>query len=204
MERGCQHLRQGPRFSGGAKSSTNEPLILIVLRYLRCAGGRKSDHENLSRRPPVHGSGARFQSPAKGRARGERSCRVASSGAHAKLMVTLTAFLLYYWMGCAMPTLSSPTWTAPIQNFGTSWECGYACACGVPTILFRTDTRARLDVALGPYNLMMWASATVRFDGPFGSIDELTAALLSSLHPVLLKTQVEQQRSRIPAARTIT
>ncbi|MGA8654015.1 MAG: nucleoside 2-deoxyribosyltransferase [Xanthobacteraceae bacterium] len=87
---------------------------------------------------------------------------------------------------------------------GTSWECGYACACGVPTILFRTDTRARLDVALGPYNLMMWASATVRLDGPFGSIDELTAALLSSLDPVLLKTQVEQQRSRIPAARTIT
>jgi nucleoside 2-deoxyribosyltransferase len=64
---------------------------------------------------------------------------------------------------------------------GTSWECGFAYAKRKPTILFRTDTRSRREINLGPYNLMMWASATVRLDGPFSSIEDLVKALLDNL-----------------------
>lgn len=70
---------------------------------------------------------------------------------------------------------------------GTSWECGYAYAKGKPTILFRTDSRSRREVNLGPYNLMMWASATMRLDGPFSSSEELIKVLLENLNEQRLK-----------------
>jgi nucleoside 2-deoxyribosyltransferase len=64
---------------------------------------------------------------------------------------------------------------------GTCWECGYAYASGKPTILFRTDIRSRGDASPWRYNLMMWASATVRLDGPFSTVDEVASALIRSL-----------------------
>jgi nucleoside 2-deoxyribosyltransferase len=63
---------------------------------------------------------------------------------------------------------------------GTCWECGFAYARGKPVIAFRTDIRSRTDTGFGQYNLMMWASATVRLDGPFETTFDLAAALLQA------------------------
>jgi nucleoside 2-deoxyribosyltransferase len=75
---------------------------------------------------------------------------------------------------------------------GTSWECGYSYASGKPTILFRTDSRSRREITLGPYNLMMWASATVRLDGPFSSVEELASAIARHLDSSLLMPRERQ------------
>ena len=92
---------------------------------------------------------------------------------------------------------------------GTSWECGYAYAYGKPTILFRTDSRSRRDENLGPYNLMMWASATVRLDGPFASVKELASVIVPLLDGTSLKKRFDDQQSRLhrrelPSPREVT
>ena len=64
---------------------------------------------------------------------------------------------------------------------GTSWECGYAYARGIPTVIFRTDTRSRGDTSLGQYNLMLWESGTSRLDGPFRSVEDVASAVVRAL-----------------------
>jgi nucleoside 2-deoxyribosyltransferase len=67
---------------------------------------------------------------------------------------------------------------------GTCWECGYAYGIGKPTVLFRTDIRSRGDFNLSRYNLMMWASATRRLDGPFATVKDVASALVACLGEV--------------------
>ena len=67
---------------------------------------------------------------------------------------------------------------------GTCWECGYAYR-RKPVVVFRTDFRVDKNIKLGPYNLMMWASATECLDGPYKS----AKALAIKLKPVLRKIQ---------------
>jgi nucleoside 2-deoxyribosyltransferase len=50
---------------------------------------------------------------------------------------------------------------------GTAWECGYAYAKGKPIVCYRTDFRISGDTKDAPYNLMLSASATARFELPF-------------------------------------
>ena len=83
---------------------------------------------------------------------------------------------------------------------GTSWECGYAHAHGIPTILFRTDIRSRRDVNQRSYNLMMWASATIRVDGPFSSVEELASKIIPLLDAPALKRYFNDQLSRLQVA----
>jgi nucleoside 2-deoxyribosyltransferase len=69
---------------------------------------------------------------------------------------------------------------------GTSWECGYAFARKKPVVAFRTDVRSERNADLGPYNLMIWASATRHLDGPFAKADDVAAALIEVLDRNLL------------------
>lgn len=48
----------------------------------------------------------------------------------------------------------------PDPDSGTAWECGYAYACKMPIVLFRTDFRGASD-GDAPFNLMLSASANV-------------------------------------------
>jgi nucleoside 2-deoxyribosyltransferase len=52
----------------------------------------------------------------------------------------------------------------PDPDSGTCWECGYAYARGIPTIIYRTDFRSIDEPNKSPYNLMLTASATMRID----------------------------------------
>src|SRR5215472_10955031 len=55
----------------------------------------------------------------------------------------------------------------PDPDSGTAWECGYAFAKGKPVVCYRTDFRISGDTKGAPYNLMLSASATTRFEVPF-------------------------------------
>jgi len=55
----------------------------------------------------------------------------------------------------------------PDPDSGTAWECGYAYARGKPIVCYRTDFRISGDTKGAPYNLMLSASATSRFELPF-------------------------------------
>src|SRR5580698_82473 len=55
----------------------------------------------------------------------------------------------------------------PDPDSGTAWECGYAFARGKPIVCYRTDFRISGDTKGAPYNLMLSASATARFELPF-------------------------------------
>jgi nucleoside 2-deoxyribosyltransferase len=77
---------------------------------------------------------------------------------------------------------------------GTCWECGYAYGRDKPTILFRTDARSERNIDLGPYNLMMWASATVHLDGLFPSVTALASAIIPVLDQSTLTRQVSKRR----------
>jgi nucleoside 2-deoxyribosyltransferase len=75
----------------------------------------------------------------------------------------------------------------PDPDSGTCWECGYAFNSGKPIIAFRTDVRRDQNKNLGPYNLMMWASATARLDGPYSAVAELANDLLPLIDTSALK-----------------
>jgi nucleoside 2-deoxyribosyltransferase len=79
---------------------------------------------------------------------------------------------------------------------GTSWECGYGFASGKPIIVFRTDYRKERNPKLGPYNLMMWTSATERLDGPFSTVEELAKDLGPLLNKLALKQKRVEQRAQ--------
>lgn len=51
----------------------------------------------------------------------------------------------------------------PDPDSGSSFECGYAYARGVPLVCYRTDFRAAGDAGRAPYNLMLSEAATVRY-----------------------------------------
>lgn len=55
----------------------------------------------------------------------------------------------------------------PDPDSGTAWECGYAFAKGKPVVCYRTDFRICGDTKGAPYNLVLSASATTRFEAPF-------------------------------------
>ena len=55
----------------------------------------------------------------------------------------------------------------PDPDSGTAWECGYAFAKGKPVVCYRSDFRISGDTKGAPYNLMLSASATMRFEVPF-------------------------------------
>jgi nucleoside 2-deoxyribosyltransferase len=55
----------------------------------------------------------------------------------------------------------------PDPDSGTAWECGYAYGKGKPIVCYRTDFRMTGDTKDAPYNLMLSASATERFELPF-------------------------------------
>ena len=55
----------------------------------------------------------------------------------------------------------------PDPDSGTAWECGYAYGKGKPIVCYRTDFRMTGDTKDAPYNLMLSASATARFELPF-------------------------------------
>jgi nucleoside 2-deoxyribosyltransferase len=80
---------------------------------------------------------------------------------------------------------------------GTSWECGYAYASGMPIIVFRTDFRKQRNTKLGPYNLMMWASATERLDGPFSNVEELAEKLQPLLDKAALRRKQTAHQARL-------
>ena len=63
---------------------------------------------------------------------------------------------------------------------GTAWECGWAYARSRPVIMVRTDFRG-LDQTPSPYNLMLSASATARFEMPLASLDEVERVVLEAL-----------------------
>ena len=77
---------------------------------------------------------------------------------------------------------------------GTCWDCGFAWAIGKPVVVFRTDVRSERNTDLGPYNLMMWAAATARLDGPFATVPELSVALLKVLDRGNLMKELEARR----------
>ena len=63
---------------------------------------------------------------------------------------------------------------------GTAWECGWAYARSKPVIMVRTDFRG-LDQTPAPYNLMLSASATARFEMPLATPDDVERVVLGAL-----------------------
>jgi len=72
---------------------------------------------------------------------------------------------------------------------GTCWECGYAYG-KKPILLFRTDFRSGAEHRDAPYNLMLTASATRRFELPFSD----TATIAKRIHRELGKLRRGQDR----------
>jgi nucleoside 2-deoxyribosyltransferase len=58
---------------------------------------------------------------------------------------------------------------------GTCWECGYACAKGIPVIGVRTDFRGTGDVR--GFNAMLFHSATRILEGTEQLFSEIATAL---------------------------
>ena len=85
----------------------------------------------------------------------------------------------------------------PDPDSGTSWECGYSYASGIPVIAFRTDSRKQRNTKLGPYNLMMWTSATERLDGPFSNVKEVAESVQPLLNKATLKRKQALQRAKL-------
>ncbi len=69
----------------------------------------------------------------------------------------------------------------PDPDSGTCWECGYAYAKAMPTILFRTDFREIGDGGKAPFNLMLSESASWHAELPFTSLEELAGKLDAAL-----------------------
>jgi nucleoside 2-deoxyribosyltransferase len=70
----------------------------------------------------------------------------------------------------------------PDPDSGTAWECGYAYAKGKPIVCYRTDFRMTGDTKDAPYNLMLSASATARFELPFrGTTAEFHRRMLKQI-----------------------
>lgn len=65
----------------------------------------------------------------------------------------------------------------PDPDSGTCWECGYAYAKKMPTILFRTDFRMIGDGGKAPFNLMLSESASWHAELPFTSLEDLAERL---------------------------
>ena len=63
---------------------------------------------------------------------------------------------------------------------GTAWECGWAYARDKPVVMVRTDFRG-LDQTPSPYNLMLSASATARFEMPLATPGEVVRTVLGAL-----------------------
>jgi nucleoside 2-deoxyribosyltransferase len=79
----------------------------------------------------------------------------------------------------------------PDPDSGTCWECGYAYCKKKKIILFRTDFRRAGEAGLGPYNLMLAASADERVDLPSNTasnaVEVLAGKLLAALDIVAEK-----------------
>jgi nucleoside 2-deoxyribosyltransferase len=86
----------------------------------------------------------------------------------------------------------------PDPDSGTAWECGYAYARGKPVVCYRTDFRISGDTKGAPYNLMLSASASARFEVPFRtSSAEFHRRLLAHIRKALAATRGKpKQRSR--------
>jgi nucleoside 2-deoxyribosyltransferase len=67
---------------------------------------------------------------------------------------------------------------------GTAWECGYACARGKPTILFRSDFRRGGDTSTGSVNAMITGSADAIVEIPLATVDAAAAAIVEALSTV--------------------
>jgi len=63
---------------------------------------------------------------------------------------------------------------------GTAWECGWAYARDKPVVMVRTDFRG-LDQTPSPYNLMLSASATARFEMPLATPGDVVRTVLGAL-----------------------
>jgi nucleoside 2-deoxyribosyltransferase len=74
----------------------------------------------------------------------------------------------------------------PDPDSGTAWECGYAYGKGKPIVCYRTDFRVTGDTKDAPYNLMLSASATARFELPFrATIAEFHRRMLAHIKKAL-------------------
>jgi nucleoside 2-deoxyribosyltransferase len=71
----------------------------------------------------------------------------------------------------------------PDPDSGTCWECGYAYACGIPVVIFRTDWRSAGKAGPSSYNLMMTQSADGRLRPPFADIADLAQQIHAALDP---------------------
>jgi nucleoside 2-deoxyribosyltransferase len=66
----------------------------------------------------------------------------------------------------------------PDPDSSTAWECGYAFG-KKPVVLVRTDIRR--TGSIGPYNVMLAASATIRLDLPSAATSQVIAEVLEAL-----------------------
>lgn len=67
---------------------------------------------------------------------------------------------------------------------GVAWECGWACARGVPVILFRTDFRRTSNE--NGVNIMPMCSAKFSIDpAPMGSTEDTVFWYVTKIHNCL-------------------
>jgi nucleoside 2-deoxyribosyltransferase len=93
----------------------------------------------------------------------------------------------------------------PDPDSGTAWECGYAYAKRKPVICYRTDFRISGDTKGAPYNLMLSASATSRFELPFRTkTREFHKRVLADIRKALRAKRRRRKRAlaRLPVGKT--
>lgn len=76
------------------------------------------------------------------------------------------------WSDCTVACMDGSD-----PDSGTCWEVGYTYAKGKPIVCYRTDFRNAGDIDNARYNLMLHASAWVRIESQFSSLDELVVAI---------------------------